>query len=261
MTDAIHPRPTPIDEPQSGHPSASNLPAGTPSSATPDAGAPHPNAIQPGAHPDASQVEADTPYASNSQPGVGSPYAGDSRAGRRVVGVRLVRGAGYGVGLVGVGVVAVVQSVGGRLGSVQVRWRRMAGYLGSAEPVRLRRPGRVNCFVHGVLSVVFGLLSLFLLMLLVLSVVRGPFYGFVEDGPFGPGTWGGPTKAGAWMVHAAIALPIIVMIPFVLRGLALLHAAEIRRMYGSAVGWWVLPATILLSVGGILFFYSWTQQI
>jgi hypothetical protein len=153
------------------------------------------------------------------------------------------------------------QSLGGRLDSVQRRWRRMAGYLGSAEPVQLRRPGAINSFVHGVLSLVFGFLSLFVLMLFVLAVVRGPFYGFVENGPFPPGTWGGPTKAGAWAVHAAVAVPIIVLIPFVLRGLGLLHAAEIRRLYGSAVGRWVLPATILLSIGGIAFFYAWTQQI
>lgn len=163
--------------------------------------------------------------------------------------------------MVGVGVVVMGLAVVGRVGSVQGWWRRMAGFLGSGEPVRLRRPGAANSFWHGLLSVVFGFLSLFLLMLFVLSIVRGPFYGFVEDGPFGPGTWGGPTKAGAWAVHAAIALPIIVLIPFVLRGLALLHAAEIRRLYGSKVGWWVLPATILLSIGGLLFFYSWTQQI
>ena len=174
---------------------------------------------------------------------------------------RLVRGGGYDVALLGVGVMAMVGSLAGRMDSVQRRWRRMAGYLGSAEPVRLRRPGVVNSFVHGALSVVFGFLSLFLLMLFVLSIVRGPFYGFVEDGPFEPGTWGGPTKAGAWAVHAAIAVPLIVLIPFVLRGLALLDAAAIRRLYGSAVGWWVLPATILLSIGGILLFYSWTQQI
>jgi hypothetical protein len=165
------------------------------------------------------------------------------------------------VALLGVGVVTMGQAVGGRLDSVQGRWRRMAGYLGSAEPVRLRRPGAVSLFLHGVLSVVFGFLSLFLLMMLVLSIVRGPLYGFVEDGPYGPGTWGGPTKAGAWVVHAAIAVPFAVLSPFVLRGLALLHVAEIRRLYGSKVGWWVLPATILLSIGGLLFFYSWTQQI
>lgn len=174
---------------------------------------------------------------------------------------RLVRGGGYGVVLVGVGLVVMGESVVGRLDSVYRRWRGMAGYLGAPELVCLRRPGAVKSFVHGVLSVVFGFLSLFLLMLFVLSVVRGPFYGFVEDGPFGPGTWGGPTKAGAWLVHAGVAVPIIVLIPFVLRGLALVHAAAIRRLYGSAVGWWVLPATTLIAVGGMLFFYSWTRQI
>ncbi len=224
MTDTMQPHPIPADEPQSGHPHPTGPLSGTP---TRSAGNP------------------------------GTP----GRVGRGAVGGRLVRGAGYGVALLGVGLVTMGQAVVGRLDSVQGRWRRMAGYLGSAEPVRLRRPGAVNSFLHGVLSVLFGFLSLFLLMMLVLSIVRGPFYGFVENGPFGPGTWGGPTKAGAWAVHAAIAVPIIVLIPFVLRGLALLHAAEIRRLYGSKVGWWVLPATILLSIGGLLFFYSWTQQI
>jgi hypothetical protein len=230
MTDTVHPRHTPTNQPQSGHP--------------------HANALRPGAG-----------QAGGARGGSRTGGLDGGVPGRRSVVGRLVRGGGYGVALLVVGALAMVGSLAGRMDSVQRRWRRMAGYLGSAEPVRLRRPGAVNSFVHGVLSVVFGFLSLFLLMLFVLSIVRGPFYGFVEDGPFGPGTWGGPTKAGAWAVHAAVALPVILLIPFVLRGLALLHAAAIRRLYGSAVGWWVLPATILLSIGGLLFFYSWTQQI
>lgn len=115
--------------------------------------------------------------------------------------------------------------------------------------------------LSGLLSLALGLLSLFLVMLLVIAIVRGPFYGFVEDGPFGPGTWGGPTKAGAWAVHAAVAVPIIVALPFALRGLGLLQAAAIRHLYGSATSRLVLPATILLAFAGTLLFSSWAQQI
>jgi hypothetical protein len=111
------------------------------------------------------------------------------------------------------------------------------------------------------MSSVLGLLNWFLLMLWVTAVVRGPFYGFVEHGPFGPGTWGGPTKAGAWAVHAALSVPIIVALPFVLRGLGLLHAALIRRLYGTTTGWWVLPATTVVCCGGAVFFWSWLQQL
>lgn len=88
---------------------------------------------------------------------------------------RLLRSSWYNVALLSVGVLTMLQSAAGRSDSVQRRWRRWAVYLGSAEPERLRRPGSVGSFVHGVLSVVLGVLSLFLLMLFVLAIVRGPF--------------------------------------------------------------------------------------
>jgi hypothetical protein len=104
-------------------------------------------------------------------------------------------------------------------------------------------------------------LGWFLVMMLVTGVVRGPFYGFVESGPYGPGTWGGPTKAGAWAVHAAVSVPMVVVLLFVLRGIGLLQAAAVRWLYGAVTSRLVLPATILLAVGGALFFCSWTQQL
>lgn len=163
--------------------------------------------------------------------------------------------------LVAVSLVAMGNSLLGRADSVHRLWRKLARLQRSADPVRLRRPGAATSFVHGLASLALGLLSWFLVMVLVLAVVRGPFYGFVEDGPYGPGTWGGRTKAGAWAVHAAVAVPIIVLLPFVLHGVGLLQAAFIRRLYGSGVSRLVLPATILLSVGGVLLFSSWTQQL
>lgn len=134
-----------------------------------------------------------------------------------------------------------------------------------SKPARLqqqeRRPGIAAVFGHGLMSSILGLLSWFLGMLWVMAVVRGPFFGFVEDGPFEPGTWGGPTKAGAWAVHVAVAVPIILALPFVLRGIALLHVAVIRRLYGLRAGWWVLPATIAACAGGMLFVWAWIEQL
>ncbi|WP_328325856.1 hypothetical protein OHA70_36615 [Kribbella sp. NBC_00382] len=173
----------------------------------------------------------------------------------------MIRSIGYDLGLVPVSLLAIVWSLGGGADAVHQIWRKLAGFQGSAEPIRLRRPGVAGSVLNALVSLVLGLLSWFLLMMLVIAVVRGPFFGFVEDGPFGPDTWGGPTKAGAWAVHAAVAVPIIILIPFVLRGLALLQAASIRRLYGSATSRLVLPATILLAIAGAAFFYSWTQQI
>jgi hypothetical protein len=115
--------------------------------------------------------------------------------------------------------------------------------------------------LQGFSSLVLGVVCWFLVMMLVLAVVRGPFYGFVEQGPYGPGTWGGPTKAGAWAVHAAIAVPLISVLSFALRGIALLHAATVRRLYGSFTPWWTIPATAVLTVAGLVLLYSWTQQL
>jgi hypothetical protein len=122
------------------------------------------------------------------------------------------------------------------------------------------RPGGGELFGFGLVTSVLGVVSWFLGMLLVMAVVRGAFYGFVEDGPFGAGTWGGPTKAGAWAVHAAISVPIIAGLIFVFRGIGWLHGALVRRLYGVAGGW-VLPATISVCTGGLWLIWSWIQQL
>jgi hypothetical protein len=169
---------------------------------------------------------------------------------------RIARSIAYDLALVPVGLITMLP---GR--EVHQTWQNLAHFQRSPDPIRLRQPGALTSFLHSIVSVILGLLSWFLVLLLLISIVRGPFYGFVEHGPYGPGTWGGPTKAGAWTVHAAVAVPVILLLPLVLRGLGLLHAAFIWRLYGSTVSRMVLPATILLTIGGALFFYSWTQQL
>jgi len=134
-----------------------------------------------------------------------------------------------------------------------------------AEVVRGRgvevvRPGGGGLFGFGLVSSVLGVVSWFLAVLLVMAVVRGAFYGFVEDGPLGAGTWGGPTMAGAWAVHAAVSVPIIAGLLFVFRGIGWLHGALVRRLYGLA-GEWVLLATISVCAGCLWLMWSWIQQL
>ncbi|TCM39567.1 hypothetical protein EV648_11489 [Kribbella sp. VKM Ac-2568] len=201
-----------------------------------------------------------TTSAANRRGPVAGRAAGKDRRRRGLVG-RVVRAVGYGVMLVPMGVGAMVGAVVGRGDGVHERWRRLGRFLGAAEAVRLRRPGRVALFLHGFSSLVLGVVCWFLVMMLVLAVVRGPFYGFVEHGPYGPGTWGGPTKAGAWAAHAAIAVPLIPLLGFGLRGIALLQAATVRRLYGSRTAWWTIPVTAALTLAGLVLLYSWTQQV
>jgi hypothetical protein len=175
-------------------------------------------------------------------------------SGRRR-GLRLLRSIAYDVRLVVIGSQTMADAVTGQD-------RTAADRLAQLTPSRPKRtgPGAGELFGHGVISSVLGALSWFLVMLLVMAVVGGPFYGLVEDGPFGAGTWGGPTKAGAWAAHAAISVPIVVVLLFAFRGIAWLHDALVRRLYGLA-GRWVLPATISVCTGGVMLTWSWIQQL
>jgi len=161
----------------------------------------------------------------------------------------------YSLRLVPIGIQTMADAIIDRPDDATRRWQRL-------RPELAGRPARgLTVFGAGLASAVMGLMSWFLLLLFVTAIVRGPFYGLVEHGPYGAGTWGGPTRAGAWAAHAAIALPIIVLIPFALRGISLLHGALLRRVYGLSAAKWVLPATILFCAGGMWFFWSWIQQL
>jgi len=46
-----------------------------------------------------------------------------------------------------------------------------------------------------------------------------------------------------------------------LKGISSLQARLVRPLYGAARGRWVLPATIVVVAGGLLFFWSWLQQL
>lgn len=177
---------------------------------------------------------------------------------------RITRSIRYDVALVAAGVRAGTNAgESNTLGyddATTERWRRLAERRGLDLP-RLRRPSRALVAAHGLVSVIHGLLSWFLLALWLMAVVRGPFFGLVERGPFGPGTWGGPTLAGAWAVHAAVALPVIVLIPLALWGICSLHTALTRSLYGGPTQWWVLPATVLIAAAGAVLFSSWVRQI
>ncbi|MBB5836263.1 hypothetical protein [Kribbella italica] len=124
-------------------------------------------------------------------------------------------------------------------------------------PAEPRRPSTALRVAHRVITVAHGLLALFLIGLWGIAVVRGPFFGLVEHGPFGPETWGGPTLAGAWAVHAAVAVPVIVLIPLALLGIRRLHTTMTRE----PLRWWTWPVAVLIAVAGVVLFVAWLQQL
>ncbi|WP_350274901.1 hypothetical protein [Kribbella sp. HUAS MG21] len=161
----------------------------------------------------------------------------------------------YGALLLPVGVLTMADAILGEPETAVRRWRRLLAYrLGATAAPRAMNAGQA--FGYGLLSALLGLTSVFVMLLVVLAVVRGPFWGFVEHGPVQPGTWGGPTRAGAWTAHALIAVPCIIAFLFALRGIAALHTLLVQGARR-----WVLPATIVLGVASLLFFWSWLQQL
>ncbi|TDO55152.1 hypothetical protein EV651_115116 [Kribbella sp. VKM Ac-2571] len=176
-----------------------------------------------------------------------APSAGRDRRVRPLR--RLGRSLLYDALLMPVGVQVMADAMLGEEETAARRWRRLG-----ARGVQSMSSART--FGYGLLSAVLGLTSWFVMLLLVLAVVRGPFWGLVEHGPVQPGTWGGPTRAGAWVAHGLIAVPCIVVFLFALRGIA---ALQMRLVQGT--NRWVLPATIVVAAGSLAFFWSWLQQL
>lgn len=179
---------------------------------------------------------------------------------------RLWRSVAYDALLVPTGLQTMADAVLGEPDTAGRRWRRLTEYrLGKRETapaaVNEQSAGVGRVFGYGLITSVLGLASWFVMLLVVLAVVRGPFWGFVDHGAVGPGTWGGPTRAGAWAAHGLIAVPCVVAFLFALRGIAALRGLLVRPLYGLASRRWVLPATIVLAVASLTFFWSWLQQL
>ncbi|MEU4192490.1 hypothetical protein AB0E69_11350 [Kribbella sp. NPDC026611] len=180
---------------------------------------------------------------------------------------RLVRSVGYDAALLPVGVLTMVDGLRGDPKRAGWRWERLVMFLRPArrpdtyEPTSRSAPGRTRTLGLGLLTVVLGAASLFLLFMLTLTIVRGPFWGFVDHGPVGPGTWGGPTRAGAWLVHGVLGVVAAPVFLLALRGMTALHTRLVRPLYGLARRRWVLPASIVVAAGMVFFFWSWLQQV
>jgi hypothetical protein len=178
---------------------------------------------------------------------------------------RLARSLAYDAVLAPVSAQTLADAILGEPQTAGRRWRRLAAYrLGSRGLVgtgRVGEPAAGVVFGYGLLSALLGLMSWFLMLLAVTAVVRGPFWGFVDHGPIEPGTWGGPTRTGAWTAHGLIAVPCVVAFLFALRGIAALQAQLVRPLYGLAARKWVLPATIVLAAASLAFFWSWIEQL
>ncbi|MCM6775250.1 hypothetical protein NDR87_16780 [Nocardia sp. CDC159] len=162
-----------------------------------------------------------------------------------------LRGA---LGFAGYGLVAVLSGFGGA-GLRAWAARRLLGREPFAE-----RAGVGGRALHLVLSVVVGLVAWFVLFLICIALVRGIAYPSVGGGDY-ENSWGGPTLAGAWAVHALLAIAVVLPIgTLLIAALGVLQFAFARRLLVRAGAWWPLPVAVLVTMAGALFFVAWTHQ-
>ena len=94
----------------------------------------------------------------------------------------------------------------------------------------------------------------------VLSVVRGAFYGFVDDGPYDD-SWGGPTRAGAWLAHFGVGLLTLSVAALMLVGLGALRARLERPAYGDKAPRWAVTLAVFLLIFSVYLLGAWIAQI
>ncbi|NKX86219.1 hypothetical protein [Nocardia coubleae] len=128
------------------------------------------------------------------------------------------------------------------------------------EPVGAHGVSLPRCLVHSVLSAGVGVVGWFLVLLSVLVLVRGLAYPLLVGDGY-RNAWGGPTLAGAWAVHALLA---VLLAPLFLAVVAALGRSQVRLIHtvlGGHRSWWPVPLAVLLTAAGTLFFIAWSHQI
>ncbi|MEV4814069.1 hypothetical protein [Micromonospora avicenniae] len=149
----------------------------------------------------------------------------------------------------------------GRAGTALSWWRTLRTRVLAAPPVEVRRRvGWLPVAGHGLLSLLLGAAALPPLGVQLLMVLRGMLYGLVVPGPYDH-AWGGPTLAGAWVVHFLVGIPTSTAGLALLLAIAALHQRLTAALDGQRLRPWVLPVALLICAAMGLFFVAWLHQI
>ncbi|WP_306324673.1 hypothetical protein [Streptomyces venezuelae] len=140
------------------------------------------------------------------------------------------------------------------------RWWARGGEQGPVAGDGGVRPGRARLLAHSLLCLPLGLLALIPLGLEVLFVLRGVLYPLVQPGPYTT-AWGGPSMAGAWLVHFGVGVLSAVVGLGALWLLNRLHARLAGGMWGRGVGVWPVAVTAAAFAGGVLLVIAWLHQV
>jgi hypothetical protein len=173
---------------------------------------------------------------------------------RRLAGAT-ARGAAYCALLIPVGVAAL-----GRPGIAPSWWRHLRTRLLRAAPVPPGQPRTTAVLGHAASSILLGSVALVPLGIQVLLVLRGALYGLVDRGPYDH-SWGGPSRAGAWVAHFLVGVPISLAGLAALVGIAAVHQRLTASLDGVPPARWVKPAVVLIGLAAALFVVAWSRQL
>jgi hypothetical protein len=135
------------------------------------------------------------------------------------------------------------------------RWLHL--YL--APPQGGYRWGRI--IIQPLLTSMLGALCWALVALAGPNTARNVLLYPITDGHDGARSWGGPTLAGAWAVHAALALVLLPVELWLLRGLTGLQGRLAARLLGTDDAPWVLPVAVLVAVLGLVMLRAFVNQL
>ncbi|UFS98570.1 hypothetical protein [Nocardia huaxiensis] len=128
------------------------------------------------------------------------------------------------------------------------------------RPFALAAPGIGRTIAHTLLAAAVGLVAWLVVFLATIAFVRGVAYPlFGADGY--EHSWGGPTLAGAWAVHAALGVGLLPVWAVLLAGIGLLQLRLVHRVLGRSGPWWPVPIAVALFLGGVVFFIAWLHQV
>jgi hypothetical protein len=130
-----------------------------------------------------------------------------------------------------------------------------------ADPVEVPVT-RARALTLGLLGVPIGLWAWVAALLLVPNTLRNLAYPVSNPTPADYATaWGGPTLAGAWAVHAALALALVPVWLAVLRGLGALHVRLVDRAGAAAPTPWEPLVVAALAVALVVLGRAWWHQV
>jgi hypothetical protein len=138
--------------------------------------------------------------------------------------------------------------------------RRLAAY-GSGAPVVAGGRGWFSALLYNLCGLPLGALAVFTWLLAVPNTVRCVLLYGLTDGGSADTAWGGPTLAGAWVVHAILALALVPVYLALFAGLGWLQRALATRLLGRGGSAHVIGAAGVVSLGAAVFFVAFLHQL